>query len=559
MILEDFDVKKQKLGFAALISTAAIAVAGMMTLPTVYASWEWRGYRGDLNYDNTISVLDIVRMQRFLLRLDRLEGENIAQRADMNQDNTINVTDLVILKNCVFYENWLDIWEEVADPITTTETTITTSTTTIATETITESLSTTTETTTVTEEAAFINAPIAAFQASLPTQGDANLVIFYVDFPDCPYTVDLTAEQIQEIAFGEEDSSDSNYPFDSMRAFYQRSSKGVMQLKGQVFRYTTKENRAAYDTDKVKLAEECYEAFKDSVDFSQFDGNQDGKIDATLFSVPTDAGDDNWWPCAGAFGDDTYQVDGMSIGHIITGNAQIESETDYANFNSSYLHEMGHCMGLPDYYLYNSVDDFEGMKGNAGTELMDADAASDFGCFSKLMLGWYQENQIAVYDSNQGTQTFMLSNAQTKDGNCIIIPYGALDNRYFSEYLMIEYITDDDNNSYINSHMNYWQSIDSGIRIYHIQATLQEDYWYTYFKYQNGSEYTNNDDDGIRLIRLVNEKEGGSVFKTGDVINSSISGFNWYDISENESIDPGVTVTVGKLIDGQYTITISNK
>lgn len=559
MILEDFDVKKQKLGFAALISTATIALAGMMTLPNVYASWEWRGYRGDLNYDNTVSVLDIVKMQRFLLRLDRLEGENIAQRADMNQDNTINITDLVILKNCVFYENFLDIWEEVADPITTTETNITTSTTTISTEITTETQSTTTETTTITEEAIFIDASIAAIQASLPTQGNANLVIFYVDFPDCPYTVDLTAEQIQKIAFGEEDIIDSNYPFDSMRAFYQRSSKGAMQLSGQAFRYTTKENRAAYDTDKVKLAEECYEAFKDSVDFSQFDGNQDGKIDATLFSVPTNAGDDNWWPCAGAFGDDTYQVDGVSIGHIITGNAQIESETDYVNFNSSYLHEMGHCMGLPDYYLYSSGDHFEGMEGNAGTELMDADAASDFGCFSKLMLGWYQKNQITVYDSSQGAQTFTLSNAQTKDGNCIIIPYGTLDNRYFSEYLLIEYITEDDNNSYINSHMSYWQSIDSGIRIYHIQAALQEDYWYTYFKYQNGSEYTNNDDDGIRLIRLVNEKEGGSVFKTGDVIDSSISGFHWYDTNENESIDPGVAVTIGELIDDQYTITISNK
>lgn len=46
--------------------------------------------------------------------------------------------------------------------------------------------------------------------------------------------------------------------------------------------------------------------------------------------------------------------------------------------------------------------------------------------------------------------------------------------------------------------------------------------------------------------------------KTGDVIDNSISGFNWYDTSENESIDPGITVTVGELIDGQYTITISN-
>ncbi len=382
-------MKKQKLGFAALLSTAAIAVAGMIALPSVYASWEWRGYRGDLNYDDTVSVLDVVKMHRFLLRLEKLEGENIVQRADMNQDGVINVADLIILKHCVFYEDWLDIWEEVTNPITTT---ITTEITTIQTMTQTE-----TELTTKTEDTAFIDPSITALKASLPSQGDANLVIFYVDFPDCRYTVDPTTEQIQEIAFGEEDTSDSNYPFDSMRAFYQRSSKGTMQLNGQVFRYTTKENRAAYDTDKVKLAEECYDAFKDSVDFSQFDGNQDGKIDATLFSVPAAAGDENWWPCAGAFGDDTYQVDGVSIGHIITGNAQIESETNYSNFNSSYLHEMGHCMGLPDYYLYSSDDDFEGMKGNAGTELMDADAASDFGCFSKLMLGWYQKNQISVF------------------------------------------------------------------------------------------------------------------------------------------------------------------
>lgn len=63
------------------------------------------------------------------------------------------------------------------------------------------------------------------------------------------------------------------------------------------------------------------------MDFSQFDGNNDGVIDATLFSVPTAAGDDNWWPCAGPIGDSAYTVDGVTIGHIITGNAQIESET----------------------------------------------------------------------------------------------------------------------------------------------------------------------------------------------------------------------------------------
>ncbi len=545
-------MKKSALIGTALLSAATVAAGiGMIALPHAYASWEWRGYRGDLNHDGVVSMVDIVKMQRYLLRLDSLQGEDILQRADLNQDHVVNVADLMMLKHCVLYEDFLEIWEEIAD------TTTVTSDTTAPVTTTTETTTTTTDTTDA-EDATFLTPSIQAVKASLPSQGDAKLVIFYVDFPDCKYTTDLSAEQIQEIAFGEADTSDSNYPFDSMRAFYERSSKGTMHLDGQVFRYTTKENRSAYDTDKDKLARECYDAFNDSVDFSQFDGNNDGVIDATLFSVPTAAGNDNWWPCAGPIGDSAYTVDGVTIGHIITGNAQIESETNYNNFNSSYLHEMGHCMGLPDYYLYNS-DDFEGMKGNAGTELMDADAASDFGCFSKLMLGWYQKNQVSVYDSSKGTQTFQLQNAQTKNGNCVIIPYGKLDGRYFSEYLMIEYVTEDDNNSYINSPMNYWQSIDSGIRVYHIQADLQEDYWYAYFKYQNGSEYTNNDDDGIRLIRLANEQEGGSVFKTGDVIDGTISGFHWYDSNEQETIDPGVTVTVGDLKDGAYTITISNK
>lgn len=509
------------------VLTACIMGFSLMTtlsdIPQKVSALEEPEYYGDLNFDKSVSAADLLQLNRCLSDLDNISSD-IAERADLNHDGNVDVFDSVILKNCIINHRWEEInlgeYEESS-------------------------------------QYDFISASVSAVDASLPSQEDAKMVIFYVDFPDCKYSYDITAEQVQEIAFGDEDTDDVNYPFDSMSAFYSRSSKGVMKLDGQVFRYTTKENKSAYDTDKVKLAEECYEAFNDSVDFSQYDGDGDGMIDATLFTVPTEAGDENWWPCAGGFGDMEYKIDGVSIGHIITGNAQINSLSDYADFNSSYLHEMGHCMGLPDYYLYSS-DDYDGMHGNAGTELMDADAASDFGCFSKLMLGWYRENQISVYDSSAGSQTFELSNAQTDDGNCVIIPCGNLDDRYFSEYFMIEYITEEDNNSYINSYMSYW-SIENGIRIYHINAELQEDYWYTYFKYQNGSEYTNNDDDGIRLIRLVNDAEGGNVFKTGDVIDSSISGFNWYASDESESVDSGTVITIGELKDGKYSITISQK
>ena len=105
-------------------------------------------------------------------------------------------------------------------------------------------------------EAQFIDPPIQEVQASLPSQGDAELVIFYVDFPDCKYTYDPSAETVDQIAFGEENPESAIYPFESMRAFYSLSSKGAMELSGKTFRYTTKENASAYGTDKVKLAEE---------------------------------------------------------------------------------------------------------------------------------------------------------------------------------------------------------------------------------------------------------------------------------------------------------------
>ncbi|WP_462282438.1 dockerin type I domain-containing protein [Ruminococcus champanellensis] len=475
-----------------------------------------KGYRGDLNQDQTVTIADAVILSKHLTNAQPLTAE-YGLNADADANGTVDGFDLAYIKRiCLGFAEPIGIYEEIDVPDT-----------------------------------QFIDAPIKEVKASLPSQGEAELVIFYVDFPDCQYTYDPSAEYIDQIAFGSENTESAIYPFESMRAFYSRSSKGAMELSGKTFRYTTKENASAYGTDKVKLAKECYEAFKDSEDFTKFDGNGDGKIDATLFTVPTAAGDTDWWPCAGAFGDESYRVDGMAIGHIITGNAQIESETDYKNFVSSYLHEMGHCMGLPDYYLYWGTDS-EGMHGAAGIELMDTDASSDFGAFSKLMLGWYQSDQIAVYDNTTGTQTFTLHNAQTQNGNCVIIPCGELDGQYFSEYFVIEYASAQAN----NSSLPWWQTSGSGVRIYHINATLQRDYWYTYLKYQNGTEY-NNDGVGIRAIRIVNDTDGDNFFHQGDVINNSVSGFGWYDSSENESMDPGVTITVGALENDAYTITIT--
>ncbi|WP_303834530.1 dockerin type I domain-containing protein [Ruminococcus flavefaciens] len=476
--------------------------------------------KGDVNADGSFSIADVVLLQNWLLaRRGTLLTDWKA--GDLCEDDRLDIFDFVLMKRLLLADE-----QPVQEEIPVQEE----------------------------QQSNFITANMAKHGASLPTQGNAKMVVFYVDFPDCRYDYAPTTDELKSISFGAADETDPCYPFESFSAFYGRASKGAMKLDGQVFRYTTKENQSVYDDNKVKIAEECYEAFKNQVDFSQFDGNGDGRIDATLFTVPEKAGTDHWWPCAGAFGDPNYRVDGMSIGHIITGNAQIVSASDHINYISSYCHELGHCTGLPDYYLYSNPNDSEGMHGTAGIELMDTDAGSDFGAFSKLMEGWYREDQVQIYDASNGTQTFTLNNAQTDSGNCIIIPNGRLADDYFSEYFIIEYATKDGNNSAVGTKTAWWAKSGEGVRIYHIDAATEYG-WNTYFRYASGSEFTNQD-KGRRLIRIIDDTDTDNFYHTGDVINGSISGFRWYDSNGGQTVETGLTITIGELKDGKYAVTI---
>ncbi|MBR6418852.1 MAG: hypothetical protein IKS42_00805 [Oscillospiraceae bacterium] len=507
---------------------AALSLALGLTasaLPLTASADDQQYIMGDMDLNGRLNAADFTVMKNLLLGAAEMSYQQMVA-FDLSADGTPDLRDLILMQKYLladiseFPSGTFYTLTPPEDPI---------------------------------ENSSFIAPSISVHGASLPTAGKANLVVFYVDFPDCRYDYAPSEEELNQIAFGAADESNPCYPFESFSAFYGRASKGNMQLSGRVFRYTTKENQAVYDDNKVKIAEECYDAFKDSVDFAEFDGDGDGRIDATLFTTPNRAGDDHWWPCAGAFGDPAYRVDGKAVGHIITGNAQIGSTGDYVNFISSYCHEMGHCTGLPDYYLF-TTNDSEGMHGAAGIELMDTDAGTDFGAFSKLMLGFYRENQVNVYNTAMGTQTYTLRNAQTDAGNCIIIPYGdQLAEHYFSEYFIIEYASGQGNNSAVP----WWQKKGAGVRVYHIDATTEYG-WNTYFRYASGSEFTNRD-TGRRLIRIIDDTDTDNFYHAGDVITNSIAGFNWYDGNAQQTVDPGLKITVDSFENDAYTVTVSAK
>lgn len=565
--------KRKFISLSAALSVSVCAV----TLPVI-AGWQQIGCMGDLNNDTEVNIADLLLLSRHILNKLSLTSDNsyhidysyysvngsdpdnsleYLHTADINQDGKVDIFDLILMRKYVINQ-WGDpVYKWSDDTGTSSSSTSADTTTTTSTSSVQDS-ETTSSTTAVTSE--FIEAPVRDLYGSMPSQNDAELVIFYVDFPDCKYQYDPSAEEIEKIAFGDKNTEDRNYPFESMSAFYNRSSKGNIKLDGKVFRYTTKKNKSAYEGDiyHVSLINEVFQAFENSEDFTEFDGNGDKIIDTTLISVPTEAGADNWWPAAGQYGGtNDLKVDGMSVGHVIVGNAQIESKTDYKNFNSSYLHEMGHCMGLPDFYLYNGEKDFEGMHGSAGYDLMD-EANSDLSAVSKLMLGWFKRNQVEIYDSSAGTQTFTLTNAQTENGNCVIIPYGKLENNYYSEFFVVEYTTLDNNNSSIKKDF-WWKSTGSGIRVIHVNGEISDNSGWKYWKYASGQNEATNNDAGKRFVRIIDDTDTDNLYRTGDVIDSSISGFNWYDENGNQSVDPKIKITVGEQDGDSYTITISEK
>lgn len=570
-------MKLQKL-LAVCLSGAILSA--MPLLPVSAARTSTR-YYGDVDLDKTLGVTDIVMLRQHLLGTSAITSQRALTCADVTADGEIDIFDLSLLKRYVLDGTLIPVGS--IQPVTETPTEPPTESPTEApteqpteaptdppteapTEEPTEApteVPTETPTEPPTEapshdDSPFLEAPIYPLYGTLPSQGDAAVVVFYVDFPDCPYTYEPSLDDLNRYCFGtEDDPSDPSYPFNSMHCFYDRSSKGSMNLTGTVIRYTTENEKSYYEDDeyKVRLVKEIYKNLKSEYDFAQYDKDGDGYIDATLINVPKAAGDTDWWPCAGLFSE-SCRADGKYVGHLIVGNAEVVSATEHRYFVSAYLHELGHCMGLPDYYLYYSEDMFA-FHGEAGPDLMAADAYSDMDCFSKLMLGWYHENQVQVYDQSAGgAQSFTLRNAQTDAGNCLILPCGKLDS-YFAEYMIVEYITEDANNSRLNKDMSSLFSLSPGIRVYHIYADVSETPWFTYFSYENGAAATGGDDDGIRLIRLANDAEGGNVFTTGDVIDGSISGFHWYDANEGETVDTGYTITVGDLVNDSYTVTVT--
>lgn len=534
--------------------------------------------RGDINTDGEVNTVDLSIMGLYLSGKANISRQGFSN-ADLDGDNIVDSLDLILLRKELIKQKEQRSAPQVDVTSAAYYTTTVPSTYLVPAATVTTSVTSNSyydwlafsatsskeiyspiasSYTSASLTDGFIQAPLSDMQGSLTSQSSGRVCIFYVDFPDCQYSWEPSMDMINEIAFSDENENSENYPLESINAFFKRSSKHRVNISGQAFRYTAAHIKAYYEIKDRKhdFVNEILDAMDEYVDFNSFDANGDKVIDAMIISVPSEAGEEEWWPCTSSYG---YKydklLDGLTPGHIVIGNAEIKSSTDYKDFASSYVHELGHCMGLPDYYLYHNRDS-EGLHGSAGFDIMD-ELFSDFSCASKLMLGWYNSHQIEVYDGSQ-EQTFTLHNAQTEEGNCVIIPRGKLKDNFRSEFLIVEYMSLDRNNSDIPKHY-WWRFYGSGVRVFHVEATDDNNPSGRNFLYRSGNNEATNFDLGKRFIRVVNDSNFDNLFRTGDVISHDDYGFGFYDVFGLEEVDPMVEIEVGELTDDAYTITIRRK
>lgn len=329
----------------------------------------------------------------------------------------------------------------------------------------------------------------------LPTTGAPQVFVLLVDFPDFPHSATQTVADVESKFFGS--GIPRQYPLESLRSFYLRSSYGQLDIQGTVFDwYTAQHARSYYEGLGIGAGQEAVTmealAFADAQghDFSRYDNNGDGVIEAFFveWTGPDNGWSNFWWPYLRKWrANPGYTLDGMRLASYVW--SWIASPEGEPYRPAVDIHETGHALGLPDLYDYDAAVGPNG--GVGGLDMMGG--FGDHGCFSKFMLGWVAPTVVA-----SGTSTLQLGPSGTAP-DCVLLMPQAAAGEVFHEYFLAQYrrIGNGNDPAYFPG---------SGLVIWHVDATLTAD----------GSTFAfDNAFTPHKLLRLM-EADGLEEIETGD-------------------------------------------
>lgn len=303
---------------------------------------------------------------------------------------------------------------------------------------------------------------------SFPSKGDVKTIAILVNFTDTKFTIDNPKESFERI-LNEEGYSDQQST-GSVRDYYKENSHGEFRLTFDVYGpYDMSESMAYYGkndpsfggsdgkTAALLVKEACEAADKD-IDYTQYDYNNDGKVD-NIFIVyaglnEAEGGPANSiWPHRWDFGNAGMScvLDGKQIyDYACTSELRGSDASKKIKANiGTFTHEFGHVLGLPDFYdtdgstngYSDGVDIWSLM--NTGSYNNESRTPPYLSGTERYLLGWLEPklleysgeytlksigsaNEAFMVKTSKDNEFFMLENRQLEGWDSYLPGHGLL-------------------------------------------------------------------------------------------------------------------------------------
>jgi M6 family metalloprotease-like protein len=357
--------------------------------------------------------------------------------------------------------------------------------------------------------------------ADLPSQGSPRILVLLIEFDEYPARPADTPEAIFGRIFG----AGGEFPLESLRAYYKRSSYGKLNLDGNVLGWYKAGKRA--DVPQTRegreaIIKKALQSFNGH-DFSQYDNNGDGVLDyfAVIWTGPVGDWATFWWGSAPHFADKEFKVGGIRLSGYSWQNVVSKWEDPAAVFKIRVLtHETGHALGLPDYYDYKPD---VGPAGGLGyIDMMDS-TMYDHNCFTKMMLGWIEPKVVTIGGD------FKLRPA-SDSGECLMLLPKGREKDPFGEFYLVENRRKAGNDSE--------KAFIGGLVVWHVDARLNA----------SGTNFLfNNSTTEHKLLKAL-EADGLEELEKG--LSKSFEFMDFY--TKDRALGPD-TIPSSRLYDGSDT------
>lgn len=247
-----------------------------------------------------------------------------------------------------------------------------------------------------------------------PTGSIRNLVVL-IRFSNHIYRA-LPSTQDIEVLFNAPGGDPVLAPTGSLRDLYLQNSYGQMELNSDIAPWITVSgteqyyaNGASGDSTLWQALREALDVLDQSVDFSEYDGNNDGYIDSITFlhsgyGAEWGSGDaygtyftDRIWSHRWVMQPEWNSAEGVAVGSYHISPAVWGRSGSEIGRIGVIAHETGHFFGLPDLYDTdgggNGIGSY-GLMANSWGFDGGQRCPSSFSPWSKMQLGWIAPSEL---------------------------------------------------------------------------------------------------------------------------------------------------------------------